>query len=116
MLVTPPMRLEFMTMKSSLRICTFLFLAASASAALAQQSSRGPNEDRYCAEDFAKSQASLTCTLTAAKSFPGGICHINASCAASGGATKPAFYAGSWTKVQNLCNRDGSLVVGCAPL
>ena len=114
--VPPPMNLEYSSMKTSLRLCAFLFLAASASAALAQPSARGPEEDAYCAQRFTKSQASLSCNLISARGTPSGGCHIAASCAVKGGGQKTSYWLGNWSRVENLCNKNGQLDLGCAPL
>ncbi|KOE97769.1 hypothetical protein LI078_19495 [Stenotrophomonas maltophilia] len=67
-----------------------------------------------CQENFARSEAYLTCRVNSVE-VVAGRCQMQIPCQRNNGATYLNHGSYDVARLQNLCNRDGMLVYGCPP-
>lgn len=96
-------------MKTLIRFATTAALLVAAGQALAYPTP----ED--CRSEFSRSEASLTCQVSGVQVPVSKLCHMQISCRRDDGSYKDHNGAFFPQKLANYCNRNGELVLGCAP-
>ncbi|NIJ68726.1 hypothetical protein [Xanthomonas sp. 60] len=97
-------------MKTYFRIGTAAALLMLASQALAQTT------PQVCRENFARSEASRTCIVSGVVVPPGStLCQMQIACRRNDGSYRNYNGAFNPHQLPNYCNRNGELVLGCAP-
>lgn len=69
--------------------------------------------DALCSQAFFRSEAARSCALNSATMEALSYCSIKAGCNRDNGSVQDASWYGHGTRVQHLCNRDGTLVDRC---
>lgn len=97
-------------MKTYIRIGTAAALLMLAGQAFAQTT------PQVCRENFARSEASLTCIVSSVLVPPGNtLCQMEIACRRDDGSYKNHNGAFNPSRLANYCNRNGELFLGCPP-